>query len=98
MGHRFKMRYDSPAEVTAEIGRVVPGWGAVQVDDAGPAGRWTGAAPAPVPFDAKRLADRVTPVPTRDLDCVEARFAATFEAKLDAARPRLAAEAAATAP
>jgi formate dehydrogenase major subunit len=100
MGFRFKMKYDSPAEVAVEIARLFPAWGAVAIDSADSDGTWSaaGAGLPPIPFDPARLTERVRPVLTSDLDHVEARFAAWFEETIAAAKAKLATEAAAVAP
>ncbi len=99
MGFRFKMKYDGPAEVAVEIARLFPAWGAVAIDSPDADGTWSaaGAGLPPVPFDPARLAERTRPVVTRDLDVVEARFAAWFDATITAAKAKIAADAAAVA-
>ena len=100
MGFRFKMKYDSPADVAVEIARLFPAWGAVAIDSADADGTWSaaGAGLPPVPFDPARLAERTRPVVTRDLDHIEGRFAAWFDATISAAKAKIAADAAAVAP
>jgi predicted molibdopterin-dependent oxidoreductase YjgC len=99
MGFRFKMKYDSPADVSVEIARLFPAWGAVAIDSADSDGTWSaaGAGLPPIPFDPARLTERVRPVLTPDLDHVEARFAAWFEETIAAARRKLAETAAGVA-
>jgi formate dehydrogenase major subunit len=78
MGFRFKMKYASVDDVTAEIRRVVPMYGAVAVCDPGPESIWNLAD-----FGLKRIAfDRndsggsspLRPVRTLFLDDLERRF------------------------
>ncbi len=98
MGYRFKMKYESADEVRAEIGRVFSAYGQAVVDSPDADGVWSRAASGlpRVSFDAARLAERVTPVVTRDLDVLERRFTAWFEEAIGAAKQRLAEAAAAT--
>jgi formate dehydrogenase alpha subunit len=91
MGYRFKMKYDSPADVLAEIKRVVPAYAGVAVD-----GIWDAdlAPLAPKPFDTE-AAVPVTPVPTLGLDVVERRYEAWFDYVMAKAREKLEAARAA---
>jgi predicted molibdopterin-dependent oxidoreductase YjgC len=81
MGYRFKMKYATTDEVTAEIQRAVPIYRSVVVNSAEPDGTWDlGAFPlAAVPPDAKALATVVTPAATLSLDEMEKRFGRWFE-------------------
>ncbi len=97
MGYRFKMKYDSPADVLAEIKRVVPAYAGVVVDSADADGLWN-ADLAPLgrqPYDSAAAAP-VVPVPTLALDHLELRYETWFDAIMAAAREKLEAEKAAT--
>lgn len=98
MGYRFKMKYGSPADVMAEIARVIPAYAGVVVGSPDADGTWslTGGGLPRRPHDG-RLAAAVTPVPTCGLDHLETRFAAWFDDIMGQARQRLAAEKAAEA-
>ena len=77
LGHRFKMKYASAAEVTAEILRVAPIWAGLGPDPSGSVwdlGLLKRAAP---PFTG--IGEEVTPVPTLGLDHREAWFASWFD-------------------
>ena len=84
LGYRFKMKYASVQDVTAEIRRVVPIWAGL---DPGPEGavweadrfRLPGA-----PFSG--LGGTVVPIPTLGLDTLEARFGSWFGGLLEKAR------------
>ncbi len=98
MGYRFKLKYANPAEVFAEIQRVVPAYGAVTVDSADADGIWTppmgGLARRPFTGGA---AAKITPVPTLDLDHLELQFGQWFAEMMAGARARLEAEKAVAA-
>jgi predicted molibdopterin-dependent oxidoreductase YjgC len=89
MGHRFKMRYASPDEVTAEIRRAIPSYAALDLDDGGAI--WDAAAMRlPVPPLAGGLPETpITPAATLFLDRIEARFASWFDPLLERARRQL---------
>ncbi|HQR29174.1 MAG TPA: FAD-dependent oxidoreductase [Anaeromyxobacteraceae bacterium] len=77
LGYRFKMKYGSVEDVTAEIRRVAPIWTGL---DPGPAGAiWDvdRFSRPRVPFTG--LGEASAPVPTLGLDTLEARFATWFE-------------------
>ncbi|NTV04421.1 molybdopterin-dependent oxidoreductase, partial [bacterium] len=97
MGYRFKMKYNNPAEVFAEIQRVVPAYGNVKVDSADADGVWTPpmGALARQPYAGGAAA--TTPVPTLALDHLELQFGQWFAGMMDGARARLEAEKAASA-
>lgn len=92
MGYRFKMKYDSPADVLAEIKRVVPAYAGVA-----DGGIWSAdlAPLSPQPFDAA-AAVAVTPVSTLGLDALERRYEAWFDGVMAKAREKLEAARAAT--
>ncbi len=79
MGHRFKMKYRTVDEVTAEIRRVVTLYDGVAIDSPEPDGVWPLSdmplerVPFAGPVPAATLA-----TPTRALDALEARFDAWF--------------------
>jgi hypothetical protein len=98
MGYRFKLKYANPAEVFAEIQRVVPAYGRVTVDSADADGIW----PHPMGALARRpftggTAAMTTPIATLELDHLEFKFGQWFAGMMDGARARLEAEKAATA-
>ena len=79
MGVRFKLQYESPAEILEEIRRVAPIYRHVTVDSAQGDGLWdAGRFPlAPEPPNAAAAAG-APPVPTASLDCLDARFEQWF--------------------
>jgi formate dehydrogenase major subunit len=97
MGDRFKMTYDSPADVLAEIKRVVPAYAGVVVDSPEADGTWNAAlAPLTRRVYSSAEAVTVTPVPTLALDHLELRYQVWFDAIMAKAREKLEAEKAAT--
>ena len=87
LGHRFRMRYGSVREVTAEIRRVAPSW-----QDVGPdlSGLVRGPGPAPGRFARSTVpGELVTPVPTLFLDTLEMRFRDEFDGLVARARQAL---------
>ncbi|MBM4394287.1 MAG: FAD-dependent oxidoreductase [Deltaproteobacteria bacterium] len=90
LGYRFKMRYDRPADVLAEIRRVVPAYRNVVLDARDETGCWDlSAFPlARVAPDWAAAAAGVTTTPVRTIanDHIEARFAAWFDGLMAAAR------------
>ncbi len=89
MGFRFKMKYASTADVLEEIRRVVPAYRDLVVDGSDADGSWpiSGMLLPRVPFDYTQLqADPVAPVPTLELDYLEARFGRWFKGTMDQAR------------
>jgi predicted molibdopterin-dependent oxidoreductase YjgC len=90
MGYRFKMKYSSLDEVTAEIRRVTPIYRDVVIGSQDADGIWDRNVfrLERVPPDLERLAARVDPIPTLFLDDLEARFARWFEGIFQAARQK----------
>ena len=88
MGYRFKMKYGSVDEVTAEIRRVVPIYRDVVIGSQEADAIWdrSGFRLGRIPPDAERLAVGVEPVPTLALDELEARFAGWFDGVFAGAR------------
>jgi hypothetical protein len=91
MGYRFKMKYASTDEVTAEIRRVVPIYRNLVMDCEDGSSIWDASATGLPRFDLDglALAAPVQPVPTLDLDVLEARFQRAFETRMSAARAAL---------
>lgn len=87
LGYRFKMRYRSVEEVTAEIRRVVPLWEGL--DLSAPSGAIREAGGPEPPVAPVWPGEAVTPVPTLALDTVEARFTEWFDGLADTARREL---------
>lgn len=88
VGFRFKMKYSSPADVTAEIRRVLPGYRDVALGSAEPDGIWdAGLFTMPrVAADYSSLERLVRPTRTLFLDKLEERFARWFEGTMAQAR------------
>jgi predicted molibdopterin-dependent oxidoreductase YjgC len=84
LGFRFKMRYASVADVTAEIRRVAPPWHGLGPDLGGFV-RETRSVPGVVPPPALP-GDLVTPAPTLFLDTLEMRFQDWFDGLVAKAR------------
>ncbi len=80
MGYRFKMRYNSVAEIQEEIRRVAPLYASIITDSREADGTWglSGLRLPPVRFHG-RLDATVRPVPTLFLDHLEGRFSRWFE-------------------
>ncbi len=76
LGYRFKMKYGSVQDVTAEIRRVAPIWAGLDPGSAGAIWDTTGVKPPRVPFTG--LGEAFVPVPTLALDTLEDRFATWF--------------------
>ncbi len=91
MGYRFKMKYGSVEEVTAEITRVVPIYRDVVIDSNDTESIWDLAKfpLARVKPDAASLPTTVAPVATLALDHLERRFADWFEGEFARARESL---------
>jgi len=87
LGHRFKMKYGSAQDVTAEIRRVVPIWAGLDMGSAGAVWDADGLELPRVPFAGPR--EPIVPVPTLGLDTTEARFAAWFDGAFEKARREL---------
>jgi formate dehydrogenase major subunit len=87
LGYRFKMKYGSAQDVTAEIRRVVPIWAGLDVDSGGAI--WDAGVPKlpRVPFTG--LGGALVPVPTLGLDNLEVRFAGWFDKIFEKARSEL---------
>ncbi len=76
MGLRFKMKYDSAAQVLEEIRRVVPIYRDVVVDSQDADAVWDASRfpMAAGALDGAASAEAVAPVSTQTFDCLEARF------------------------
>jgi formate dehydrogenase major subunit len=93
MGYRFKMKYETPADILAEIRRVVSAYAGVVVDSPEAEGTWNAA----LALLASRTynsaaAVPVAPVPTLALDHLESRYQLWFDAIMAKAREKLEAE------
>jgi anaerobic selenocysteine-containing dehydrogenase len=84
LGYRFKMKYGSVQDVTAEIRRVAPIWTGLDPGSAGAIWDAAGVKPPSVPFSG--LGEAFVPVPTLALDTLEDRFAAWFAKMFKKAR------------
>jgi formate dehydrogenase major subunit len=80
MGLRFKMKYESAAQVLEEIRRVAPIYRDVVVDSQESDAVWdaTRFPMAAAGFDGAASADAFTPVATLSFDCLETRFEKWF--------------------
>src|SRR5450759_4098007 len=87
LGYRFKMKYGSAQDVTAEIRRVVPIWAGLDLGSAGAVWDADGLKLPRVPFTG--LGGPLAPVPTLGLDTLEVRFAAWFDKIFEKARREL---------
>jgi formate dehydrogenase major subunit len=87
LGYRFKMKYASAQDVTAEIRRVVPIWAGLDLGSAGAVWDADGVKLPRVPFTG--LGRPLAPVPTLGLDTLEVRFAAWFDKIFEKARQEL---------
>jgi predicted molibdopterin-dependent oxidoreductase YjgC len=87
LGYRFKMKYESAQDVTAEIRRVVPIWAGLDLGSAGAVWAADSVKPPRVPFAG--LDGPLVPVPTLGLDTLEARFATWFDEIFEKARREL---------
>jgi formate dehydrogenase major subunit len=81
MGLRFKMAYQTPADVFAEIRRVAPIYRYVDAGSQGPDAIWdAGRTPlARPPANGAAAAPGFTPIATAALDCLDARFDRWFQ-------------------
>jgi hypothetical protein len=81
MGFRFKMKYQTAAEVFAEIRRVAPIYRYVDVGSQGPQGIWDASRSPlpPQPVNGTATAAPFTPTATAPLDCLDVRFDKWFE-------------------
>jgi len=89
LGYRFKMKYGSVQDVTAEIRRVVPIWAGLDVGPGGTVWDAGGFNRPRIPFAG--LGGPVAPVPTLGLDTLEVRFAGWFDQIFEKARRDLTA-------
>jgi formate dehydrogenase major subunit len=87
LGYRFKMKYGSAQDVTAEIRRVAPIWAGLDLGVAGEIWDADGMKLPRVPFTG--LGEPLAPVPTLGLDTLEIRFAAWFDKAFEEARREL---------
>lgn len=87
LGYRFKMKYESAQDVTAEIRRVVPIWAGLDLGPAGAIWDANGVRLPAVGFTG--LGGPIAPVPTLGLDTLEVRFEAWFEEIFEKARLEL---------
>ena len=88
MGHRFKMKYASAAEVTAEIQRAVPIYSGVVPGSAADDGIWDLGRWKPLAPPQAEVGGAVKPVATLFLDPLEARFAGWFDQIMGEARSK----------
>ena len=88
MGHRFKMKYASPAEITAEIQRAVPIYRDVVPGSAQGDGIWDLDKARGLQVGSVEMAPPRQPVSTLFLDPLEARFARWFDDIMSEARAR----------
>jgi hypothetical protein len=88
MGYRFKMKYATVEEVTAEIGRLIPAYQKVDIDSRNGESLWAldTFKLKPVGIDVGNLDTPITPLRTQDLDYLEKRFSKWFDAIMAAAR------------
>jgi formate dehydrogenase major subunit len=100
MGFRFKMKYASVDEVTAEIRRIVPMYGGVVIGDQGPESIWDLGQfkldrNAPEREGTGARSGALQPIPTLFLDNLERRFDTWFRDLFAEARksPEIVAEA-----
>ncbi len=87
LGYRFKMKYGSAQDVTAEIRQVVPIWAGLDLGSAGAIWDADGLKRTSVPFTG--LGGPLAPVPTLALDTLEVRFATWFDGIFEKARREL---------
>jgi predicted molibdopterin-dependent oxidoreductase YjgC len=88
MGYRFKMKYGSVDEVTAEIRRIAPIYRDVVIGSQDADAIWdrNGFRLGRIPPDAEQLSVVVEPKPTLSLDELEARFSGWFDGVFEGAR------------
>jgi formate dehydrogenase major subunit len=81
MGLRYKMSYQAPSEIFAEVRRVAPIYRYVDVGAQGPEGVWNADRMplAPQPLKGAATAAVIPSVPTAALDCLDARFERWFD-------------------
>jgi predicted molibdopterin-dependent oxidoreductase YjgC len=81
MGFRFKLQYQTPAEVFAEVRRVAPIYRYVEVGSQGPEAIWDASRSplAATPPNGTATAAAFTPVSTAPLDCLDTRFEQWFD-------------------
>ncbi|RPJ52601.1 MAG: hypothetical protein EHM24_34105, partial [Acidobacteria bacterium] len=81
MGLRFKLKYESPAEILEEIRRVAPIYRHVAVDSEAADGLWDcGRFPVPAePLNGAAVAPIAAPTSTASLDCLDPRFERWFK-------------------
>ncbi|MCG3190912.1 MAG: Nitrate reductase [Thermoanaerobaculia bacterium] len=77
LGYRFKLKYASAQDVTAEIHKVAPIWNGLDIGKAGAIWDRQRMRLPEVPF--RDLGEPVSPVGTLALDTLEARFAGWFK-------------------
>jgi predicted molibdopterin-dependent oxidoreductase YjgC len=87
LGYRFKMKYGSVQDVTAEIQRVAPIWAGLDLGSASAIWDAEGLKRPKVPFTG--LGEPLAPVPTLGLDTLEVRFAGWFDEIFEKARADL---------
>lgn len=87
LGYRFKMKYESAQDVTAEIRRVVPIWSGLDVGPAGAIWDAGNLARPGIPFIPP--GEPVAPVSTLGLDTLEVRFGTWFDRIFEKAREDL---------
>jgi len=87
LGYRFKMKYGSAQDVTAEIRRVVPIWAGLDPGFMGAVWGVDGLRLPEVPFTG--LGRPLAPVPTLGLDTMEVRFTGWFDKIFEKARREL---------
>ena len=80
MGVRFKLKYESPAEIMEEIRRVAPIYRHVVVDSEQGDGLWDASRlpAAPAPLNGAASAPVKPASATAALDCLDARFERWF--------------------
>ncbi len=91
LGYRFKMKYGSAEDVTAEIRRVVPIWSGLDLGSADAVWDAGGFGLPRVSFTG--FGKPIAPVPTLGLDTMEVRFEGWFDEIFEKAREALPAGA-----
>jgi NADH dehydrogenase/NADH:ubiquinone oxidoreductase subunit G len=87
LGYRFKMKYGSAQDVTAEIRRVVPIWAGLDLGSRDEIWDADAFKLPRIPFTG--VGGPLAPVPTLGLDTLEVRFAAWFDKIFEKARLEL---------
>jgi formate dehydrogenase major subunit len=87
LGYRFKMKYGSAQDVTAEIRRVLPIWAGLEPGSAGAVWDVDALRLPRVPFT--ELGGPLSPVATLGLDSLEVRFKGWFDGIFEKARREL---------